>query len=69
MGTCYFSEKERFWVAGGIWGIFCQQIIRGKGNSIYSKSATSSQKKSFQEEFVDLLNKYDITFDEKYIWK
>ncbi|MHC4139888.1 MAG: IS200/IS605 family transposase [Planctomycetota bacterium] len=27
------------------------------------------KKRSFQEEFVDLLSKYDITFDEKYIWK
>jgi len=27
------------------------------------------RKRSYQEEFVDLLNKYDITFDEKYIWK
>ncbi len=26
-------------------------------------------KKSFQEEFIDMLNKYDIAYDEKYIWK
>ncbi len=27
------------------------------------------RKKSFQEEFIDMLNKYDIAYDEKYIWK
>ncbi len=27
------------------------------------------KKKSFQEEFIDMLNKYDIAYDEKYIWK
>ncbi len=27
------------------------------------------QKKSFQEEFIEILNKYDIEYDENYIWK
>ncbi|MCP4253319.1 MAG: IS200/IS605 family transposase [Candidatus Scalindua sp.] len=26
-------------------------------------------KRSFQEEFIDMLNKYDISYDDKYIWK
>jgi len=27
------------------------------------------RKKSFQEEFIDFLNKYGIEYDENYIWK
>ncbi len=27
------------------------------------------RKKLFQEELIDMLNKYDIAYDEKYIWK
>ncbi len=27
------------------------------------------KERSFQEEFIDMLNKYDIAYDEKYIWK
>ncbi len=26
-------------------------------------------KRSFQDEFIDMLNKYDISYDDKYIWK
>jgi len=27
------------------------------------------RERSFQEEFIDMLNKYGIEYDEKYIWK
>ncbi|HHT9116782.1 MAG TPA: transposase, partial [Candidatus Wunengus californicus] len=27
------------------------------------------RERSFQEEFIDMLNKYGVKYDEKYIWK
>ncbi len=69
MGSHNISEKEKFWMAGWIRGIFCKQIVRKGSNTIYSRPATSPQKEIVSEEFIDMLNKYDIAYDEKYIWK
>ena len=65
----YVYGKERFWMAGRIWSVFSQQIIRKKVIQYIRDQKHHHRKRSFQEEFIDILNKYGIEYDEKYIWK
>ncbi len=64
-----FPEKRDFgWQDG--YGAFSVSKSSEKQVMQYIRDQQHHHRKmSFQEEFVDFLNKYNIEFDEKYIWK
>ena len=64
-----FPEKKDFgWQDG--YGAFSVSKSSEKQVIQYIRDQQSHHRKiSFQEEFVGFLNKYNIEYDEKYIWK
>ncbi len=64
-----FPEKRDFgWQDG--YGAFSVSKSSEKQVMQYIRDQQHHHRKmSFQEEFVDFLNKYNIEYDEKYIWK
>jgi REP element-mobilizing transposase RayT len=64
-----FLEKRDFGWQDGYGAFSVSKSSEEKVIQYIRNQQHHHKKRSFQEEFVDLLNKYDITFDEKYIWK
>jgi putative transposase len=64
-----FPEKKDFgWQDG--YGAFSVSKSSEKKVIQYIRDQQHHHRKtSFQEEFIDILNKYGIEYDEKYIWK
>ena len=64
-----FPEKSNFrWQAG--YGAF--SVSKSAEDAVIQYIRDQQEhhrKKSFQEEFIDFLNKYGIGYDENYIWK
>lgn len=64
-----FPEKDNFgWQDG--YGAF--SVSKSAEDTViqYIRSQQEHhRKKSFQEEFIDFLNKYGVEYDENYIWK
>ena len=64
-----FPEKKDFGWQDGYGAFSVSKSSEEKVIQYIRDQQHHHRKKSFQEEFTDMLNKYDITYDEKYIWK
>ena len=66
--TTFQDKKDFGWQDG--YGAFSVSKSSEKGMIQYIRNQQHHhRKRSFQEEFIDLLDKYGIEYDEKYIWK
>ena len=66
--TTFPKKKDFGWQDG--YGAFSVSKSSEKAVIQYIRDQQQHhRKKSFQEEFIDMLNKYDIAYDEIYIWK
>jgi putative transposase len=64
-----FPEKRDFGWQDGYGAFSVSKSSEEKVIQYIRDQQHHHRKKSFQEEFIDMLNKYDIAYDEKYIWK
>jgi len=66
--TTFPAKKDFGWQDG--YGAFSVSKSSEKNVIQYIRDQQHHHKKrSFQEEFIDMLNKHGIEYDEKYIWK
>ncbi len=66
--TTFPKKKDFGWQDG--YGAFSVSKSSEKAVIQYIRDQQQHhRKKPFQEEFIDMLNKYDTAYDEKYIWK
>lgn len=64
-----FPEKRDFGWQDGYGAFSVSKSSEEKVIQYIRDQQHHHRKKSFQEEFIDMLNKYDIAYDVKYIWK
>jgi hypothetical protein len=62
------QEARRIPLAGGLWRIFHQPESQTRPQKYISHQAEHHRKESFQEEYRRVLKKYEIEFDERYVW-
>jgi hypothetical protein len=56
-------------LAGGIWRLYGKPLKhRRKSASTSRRSKSITRKRSFQDEYLDLLKKHEIEFDERFLW-
>ncbi len=64
-----FPEKKDFRWQDGYGAFSVSKSSEKKVIQYIRDQKHHHRKRSFQEEFIDILNKYGIEYDEKYIWK
>jgi putative transposase len=64
-----FPEKKDFGWQDGYGALSVSKSSEKKVIQYIQDQQNHHRKMSFQEEFVGFLNKYNIEYDEKYIWK
>ncbi len=64
-----FPEKKDFGWQDGYGAFSVSKSSEKKVIQYIQDQQHHHRKRSFQEEFIDILNKYGIEYDEKYIWK
>jgi hypothetical protein len=64
-----FPEKKDFGWQDGYGAFSVSKSSEKKVIQYIQDQQNHHRKMSFQEEFVGFLNKYNIEYDEKYIWK
>jgi putative transposase len=55
-------------LAKRLWRLFSKPRSNRCGKNLHTKSKSSPQKKTFQDEYRYFLNKYNIEYDERYVW-
>ncbi len=68
-GHTTFPKKQGFGWQDGYGAFSVSKSSEEKVIQYIRNQQHHHRKKSFQEEFIDMLNKYDVEYDEKYIWK
>lgn len=64
-----FSERKDFGWQDGYGAFSVSKSSERKVIQYIRDQQHHHRKRSFQEEFIDILNKYGIEYDEKYIWE
>jgi putative transposase len=73
-GTSNHINKHRldwlpFFVAGRIWRVFCFAFTLRCSDQLHSEPGESPSSQTFQQEYLEFLERHEIPYDERYIFK
>lgn len=62
------SKVARIWLAGWIWRVHGEQINVPEVVRYIQNQRDRHRKKTFQDEYLEFLDKHGIEYDERYLW-
>ena len=68
MDSRRIPKTSWFCVARRLWWIYCQQIANSDLINYIKNQREHHHKKTFQEEYLELLKKHGVDYDERYLW-